>query len=306
MAAANSSPAGIRHIPVSHSTEKGLTRLATSGKLVHIERFGNLASVNLVIFIHGLGGSTHFYRPAIVASGVANGTSSLGYPLDERQLLLYDLEGHGLSPTTPDSVVSMASYTADLKDLILTLGLQRSRISFAAHSLGCLIALNYHAEFRGEMSFNWFSLISLPAVQLPAAAVERLYELAEMVRTHGILSVVDVLVAEATSPQTRASNPLAVAHVRTIIANTDPEGYAKGCAALAAAQRNLVIGDAAWFEGTFVRVYMGAEDTITPPGDVREMSKQLGYRYTKLEGVGHWCVIEDVQKSQYWLALRSA
>lgn len=282
MAAANSSPTGIRHIPAPNSAERGLTRLAISGKFVHIERFGNLSSTELVVFIHGLGGSTNFYRPTVMASKV-----------DDRQLLLYDLEGHGLSPTIADSVVSIASYTADLRDLILTLGLQRSRISFVAHSLGCLIALSYHAGFSGGAVFNWFALISLPPVQPSATAVERLYELAETIRAHGILSVVDDLVVESTSPQTRANNPLAVAYIRTIIANTSPEGYAKGCTALAAARRGLMVGIAA-------QVYMGAEDTITPPDD------RPGQIYVKLKGVGNWCVLEEVLGSQGWLALELA
>lgn len=302
VAAAHLPPVGIRHIPVPPSTEGGLTRLATSGKLVHIERFGNLSSINLLIFIHGLGGSTHFYRPALIASGMAGEKSSFNYPLERRQLLLYDIEGHGLSPTTPDSVVSVASLTADLRDLILTLGLQKSRISFAAHSLGCLVALNYHAEFRYETSFDWFALISLPSIPLPATTAERLYKLAETARANGMLSVVDDLVAEVTSAQTRAKNPLAVAYVRTILANTNSEGWAKGCTALASAQKGSMLGTAEWFKGSLVEVFMGAEDTITPPDDVWDMSKRLGYRYNKLEGVGNWCVIEDVLKYRRWLA----
>lgn len=285
VAAANSPPTGIRYIPVPYSAERSLTRLATSGKFAHIERFGNLSSTELVVFIHGLGGSTNSYRPTVMASKVG-----------DRQLLLYDLEGHGLSPTTADSVVSIASYTADLRDLILTLGLQKSRISFVAHSLGCLIALGYHAKFSGEASFNSFVLISLPSAWLSAAAVERLYELSETIRAHGMLSVVDVLVVESTSPQTRANNPLAVAYIRTIIAGTNPEGYAKGCTALAVARRGSMIGLAA-------HIYMGAEDTITPPDDARDMS---GHIYTKLEGVGNWCVLEEALESQGWLAVELA
>lgn len=295
VAAANPPPGGIRHIPVPNSAEKGLTRLATSGKLVHIERFGNLSSTNLVIFIHGLGGSTHFYHPAIITSGVDGGA------LEQRQLLLYDLEGHGLSPTTPDSVVSVASLTADLRDLILTLGLQGSEISFAAHSLGCLVALNYHAEFRDETSFYRFVLISLPSIPLPASAAERLYKLAETARVHGMLPIVGGLIAEGISSHSQTNNPLAVAYVRTILANTNSEGYAKGCTALAAAQKGSMAGTAEWFEDIFVQVYMGAEDKITPPDDIRDMSERLGYQYNKLEGVGHWCVIENVLESQTWL-----
>lgn len=292
VAAANSPPGGIRHIPVPRCAEEGLTRLATSGKLVHIERFGDLSSVNLVIFIHGLGGSTNFYHPAIIAGGKT---------LKNSQLLLYDLEGHGLSPTTPDSVVSVASLTADLRDLILTLGLQKSEISFAAHSLGCLVALSYHAEFRDETSFYWFALISLPSIPLPEAAAERLYKLAETVRAHGMLSIVGGLVAEGISSHSQTNNPLAVAYVRTILANTNSEGYAKGCTALAAAQKGSMVGTAEWFKKISVQVCMGAEDKITPPDDVRDMSERLGYGYIKLEGVGHWCVIEDVLGSRSWL-----
>lgn len=294
VAAADSPPGGIRHIPVPHSAEKGLTRLATSGKLVHIERVGNLSSPALMIFIHGLGGSTHFYHPAIIASGASGA-------FKQRQLLLYDLEGHGLSPTTPDSVVSVASLTADLRDLILTLGLQESVISFAAHSLGCLVALSYHAEFRDETDFYRVVLISLPSIPLPAAAAERLYKLAETARTHGMLPIVDGLIAEGMSSRGQKDNPLAVAYVRSILANTNSEGYAKGCTALAAAQKGSMAGTAEWFVDIFVQVYMGAEDRITPPDDTRDMSERLGYHYNNLEGVGHWCVIEDVLESQNWL-----
>lgn len=293
VAAANSSLAGIRRIPAPHSAERGLTRLATSGKLVHIERFGHPSAVDLTIFIHGLGGSTHFYRPAIIAGGPANRMDS-GAFLVEGQLLLYDLEGHGLSPTAPESQVSIASYTADLRDLILTLGLEGSRISFVAHSLGCLIALGYHTNFRDETIFGCFELLSLPSVPLSVAAQGKLYERAETVRIQGMLSVVDDIVTEVTSPQTRAKRALKVAYVRAILTNTNPEGYAKGCTALAATQTGMV-DVASWFDDVLVHCFVGAEDTVTPPDYVRDISGRLGFEYKQLEEMGHWCVVDRVQ-----------
>lgn len=282
---------GVRHLtaPVG----KGFQRLVSSGKLVYIEQHGNIESREVVIFIHGLGGSTNFYRPAI--------TAAIAHPsvCDSTQILLYDLEGHGLSPTTPESVVSVASYTADLRDLIETLGLAEATISFVAHSMGCLIALSYCAQFK-EFSNGAhvlsMHLISPAPAQHPQREMEQLYRRAEIVREQGMLSILDSLVMEAISHNASSHKALSNGYIRTILASTDPEGYAKGCTAWAAAQMDTVFNTIVGYKDLNITVLVGKEDCVTPWESAQEISKPLpGADSVVFDDLGHWCVVEDVE-----------
>jgi hypothetical protein len=60
-----------------------------------------------IVFVHGLGGTTTYYNPLISAAKLA----------DRHRCILYDLEGHGLSPTKATSVVTIQSLADDLANI---------------------------------------------------------------------------------------------------------------------------------------------------------------------------------------------
>jgi pimeloyl-ACP methyl ester carboxylesterase len=107
----------------------------------------------------------------------------------------------------------------------------------------------------------------------------------------------DVAIAVAaagTSAKTRANHPLAFTAVQMSLLAQDPEGYAKGCTALASAV-NLKIN----FEqiGNKVRtlIITGDEDKISPPAHVQKLATVMGGDSIVLPGVGHWHVFEDCE-----------
>ena len=101
-------------------------------------------------------------------------------------------------------------------------------------------------------------------------------------------AIADALVQAATSAETKAKRPVAVAFVRESLMRQDPDGYARTCDALADAQAAelgridcptlLVTGD---------------EDAVAPPQSVRAMAQKIARsRVEVLRGCGHWTPVE--------------
>lgn len=84
------------------------------------------------MFIHGLGGTLDFWKPLISSTKLK----------DDYQCTVFDFEGHGASPTSPLSKLSIDSLANDVHSVFSHLGIQPGATLFA-HSLGCLIALRF-------------------------------------------------------------------------------------------------------------------------------------------------------------------
>jgi pimeloyl-ACP methyl ester carboxylesterase len=229
-----------------------------------------------IIFIHGIGGTSECWTPLI---------STLSLTLSH-YLHLFDLEGHGLSPTSPLSVLSIPSFAADVKGIF-----EHANISGAtliAHSMGCLIALAFAIEHPGLV--KKLILLGPPESAFSEEASQGIRRVAKLARTKGMAAVVDAVVASGTSEHTRSKNPLAVAALRLSLMGQDPEGYAKACSALAESKQLLNIGKV-------------EAETLIITGDANLMSSPLVCeKYAKdlkakepvvLKNVGHWPVFED-------------
>lgn len=259
--------------------EVALTTLRPSGKKVNIERHGSRTSRDVIIFVHGLGSSTDFYAPLLAT------------PLMDKNLVFYDLEGHGLTPTAAISMVSVSSYAADLQEVIASLSLpDGAKISIVAHSLGCLIA-QLHASTHPVHSLV---LLAPPPTPLPSAVAESVLARGEAARESGMSHIADTLPLTATSRHTQETKPLAAAFVRALIRKCDPEGYAKGCVAYA-----TFTGD-----GLRRRELMVDNQTVVVAGDddnsvrlewARDTCESMGGRLVVLDGVGHWLLLEDLE-----------
>jgi pimeloyl-ACP methyl ester carboxylesterase len=99
-----------------------------------------------VIFLHGITGSRRYWN-----RGVPRLSGSF-------RLILPDLLGFGLSPK-PHLEYTLEVYRRSVRDLVERLGLDRRPVLFVAHSLGCLIALNYAAAHPHVARM---ALLSLP------------------------------------------------------------------------------------------------------------------------------------------------
>lgn len=255
----------------------GLTQI--NGKPLHYQKTGS-ASGSPIVFVHGLGGTMDFWTPLVQAA-----------QLDHSHALhTFDLEGHGLSPTSPLSKLSIASFAADLKGVFDHAGIS-SDATLIAHSLGCLVAVQFVLSNPGKVS-KLILLGPLPS-PLPEAGQKCSHARAETVRTQGMTAIVDAVASAGISEQTKKSNPLALTAVRLSLLGQDPEGYAKACAALAGASNKLAFDDI----DAQTLIITGEEDKISTPQLCKDYAESIrkSQQVSVLNGVGHWHVFEDVQ-----------
>jgi len=202
--------------------------------------------------------------------------------------ILFDLEGHGLSPTAPTSRLSIASFAADLQD-ICSQNDVTSGVTLVAHSLGCLVALKCAQDNPGLISK--LVLLGPPPNPLAKAMSEELYARAALVRSEGVGAIVDAVTSQETSPATQSGKILALSAVRLSLLAQSDEGYAKACTALAETTVSSDIGQV----DVETLIVTGADDKIGSPqvcGDYKQRFKKTA-NVEVLEGVGHWHVFED-------------
>jgi pimeloyl-ACP methyl ester carboxylesterase len=113
-------------------------------------------------------------------------------------------------------------------------------------------------------------------------------ERAAKARAEGMAGIADAIVQGATSGDTKANNPVAVALVRELLMRQDAEGYARTCEALAAAEAADVRRIACP-----VLLVTGDEDGVASPSNARAMAEQInGARVVVLKRCGHWATLE--------------
>ncbi|EUC39857.1 hypothetical protein COCMIDRAFT_10142 [Bipolaris oryzae ATCC 44560] len=251
-----------------------------NNKTLYYKRIG-VQSKPPIVFIHGLGGTSDFYTPLIQSLGLENTHS----------LHLFDMEGHGLSPSSPLSKVSIESIADDVNGIFEKANIAPDA-TLMAHSMGCLAAVHFALIHPNKISK--LILIGPPPSPLPEAGSAGAHARAQTVRSKGMHAVVDAIVAASTSDKTKATNLVAVAAVRMSLLGQDPEGYAKGCTALAEAK---ALDFAAIQPRTLI--ITGTEDKVSPPQLCEKYLERLGDKASLhlLENVGHWHVLEDFQSA---------
>lgn len=250
----------------------GLTNV--NGRLLFYQAKG---SGSPAVCIHGLGGTSDYYQPLVNA-------------LPRTALHVFDLEGHGLSPTKATSTLSISSFASDTAGIAILTGSEK--LTVIAHSMGCLVALKFCLD-HPDLVKN-LVLMGPPTSPLAEAGSQATYERAKLVREKGMAGVVDAVVNAGTSDKTKAANPMAVTAIRLSLLTQDPEGYAKACGALAAS-KDLSLD----LEKVQARtlIITGSEDKVSPP----EMCKKMRARIPQcdevvvLSEVGHWHMFEDVE-----------
>ncbi|KAL4884976.1 hypothetical protein BJY04DRAFT_214860 [Aspergillus karnatakaensis] len=231
-----------------------------------------------IIFIHGLGGSSTFFAPLFDKLFTTHA------------LHLTDFEGHGLSPTSALSSLTIGSLASDIREAYKQSSNSKPA-TIIAHSMGCLVALKLALETPDLVSN--LILLGPPPSPLPAAGSNGSFARAETVRTQGMTAVVDAIVNGGLSARTKSENPLAVAATRLSLLGQDPEGYAKACAALArSAEETLEV------ENIKARtlILTGTEDAVSPPKLVEAYKGRIaGSETVVLQDVAHWHLFEDVK-----------
>ena len=267
----------------------GLTTLS-NGKRLDVSKTGT--GPHLLVFIHGLGGNKSFYTPLITALGLHKPES-----LEKYTLLTYDLEGHGLSPSSAASEITITSLADDLHDILTLakLSLSTGNTTIIAHSLGCLVATLFSTQHSNLVSR--LVLLGPPPIPVPAGGVSTSIARAAKVRAEGMRDVATAVSTAGTSQKTQAERPLALAAVQMSLLSQDPEGYAKGCTALASGGAlDAGLPSKLKEQGTEVLVVAGEEDKVSPKTWAEKLVGMVGEkaRMEALPDVGHWHVFEDV------------
>lgn len=264
------------HIPIANQkapSNTGLTNV--NGKNLFYQRLGT-ENGPPVFFIHGLGGSSNYFYPLIAK---LQSTHSLH---------LLDLEGHGLSPTSALSAVSIASFAEDFYHMSQVAGVNKN-VTVIAHSMGCLVALKLALEHPDLVSK--LILMGPPPSPLAEAGVKGSYARAALVRKEGMQSVVDAIAGAGLSPYVHQNKPLTVAAVRISLLGQDAEGYAKACAALAGSAADPL--DVSRLRIP-VSILTGEDDKVSPPALCQQYSQATGGGHVEvLQNVAHWHLFED-------------
>lgn len=256
----------------------GLSRVGD--KLVNVRELGNGKGPETVVFIHGLGSSMEYYMPLVQAM-----------KLDEKyRVVLYDFEGHGLTPTAGAASTTIESLVEDLENLFVAKSITKAVV--VGWSIGGLVAMLFAQH--NPSAVEKLVLLGPGPNPFPDPAVEVFTKRAAAVRAQGMdaSGVASAVVGAATSPRTQSERPVALAAVRQSLLATHPEGYAKGCFALAKSKETTIRVEQLRMP---VLLVAGTDDKISPMGLNEAYLKRLSDgRLERVEGVGHWHVLEDV------------
>jgi len=140
------------------------------------------------------------------------------------RVLRYDMRGHGRS-STPPGPYTLDKLGRDVVSLLDTLGFDQ--VDFCGLSLGGVIGqwlgVNVPARLKHLMLCNTAAKIGTEATWNSRI---------EAVQTGGTAAIADAVIERWFTPAYRAAQPAIVAEMRTMLAASDPAGYAAACAAI--------------------------------------------------------------------------
>jgi 3-oxoadipate enol-lactonase len=225
-----------------------------------------------VVCIHGLGGSSNNWTPVMAAFA-------------GKRVIRFDLPGSARSGL-PAQKLSIDVYVDTIASVLGELKVQKADV--VAHSMGTIVA--QHLAVKHPELVKSLALFG-PLLAPPDAARDGIHQRAALAREKGVAGVqeiADAIVKGATSGETKAQRPVALALVRESVMRQSPEGYAQSCEALAGAQ-------AAEVEkiGVPTLLVTGDEDGVGKPDAVKAMGERIkGSKVVVLSGCGHWTTFE--------------
>jgi len=237
-----------------------------------------------VVMVHGLGGTTNTWTPLLPA-------------LTNAKRIRIELPGsgrshraHALQDNTPNNGLLSIDVLVDA--VLRVCGqLAISRAHFAGHSLGTIVC--QHLAVRAPERVRSLALFgALPAPPEPAR--QGLRTRAAKARDEGMFGIADAIVQAALSSSTREQLPVVVAFVRESVLAQDPEGYARTCEALAAAEPAAI-------EAIDVPTMLvaGDEDAVAPVQVARDLARRIGDAQVEvLTRCGHWMTAERATECQ--------
>jgi 3-oxoadipate enol-lactonase len=197
------------------------------------------------------------------------------------RVVRYDARGHGGSgsPPTPYSIDDLG---ADLVGVLDRFEIERAHV--AGVSLGGATAMwvAVHAADRvGRL------VVCCSAVRFgePAGWEER----AELVREHGMAPVAEAIAERWFTAAFIQEHPHVVVEIVHTLAQSDPEGYAGCCEAIA----GLDLSDEIGAIKAPTLVIAGAQDPVSPPADGRFVADRIaGARFEVVDPGAHLASLE--------------
>jgi 3-oxoadipate enol-lactonase len=231
-----------------------------------------------VVCIHGLGGSSNNWTPVLAA-------------FEGKKVIRIDLPGSARSPL-PSQRLSIDVYVEAIALALRELKIERADV--VAHSMGTIVS--QHLSVRHPDLVKSLALFG-PLLAPPDAGRDGIRQRAAIAREKGVpglQEIADGIVKGATSDETKAQRPVAVALVRESVMRQSPEGYAQSCEALAGAQ-------AAEIDNIKVPTLLvtGDQDGVGKPDAVKAMGERIaGAKVVVLSGCGHWTTFEKPVESK--------
>jgi len=249
-------------------------------------------------------GNCQAQHALVLLHGISSGAASwLAVALHMQRLcprvrvLAWDMPGYGDSTPLLNPKPSTADYAQVLKHSLAQLGVQRCVL--VGHSLGALLAASYAANSPKD-HISHLVLIS-PAggygvnAQAPKRAQVREQRLAVLAEkgVHGLAEVIDQRVAAPNTPETLRQ------WLRWNTARMQAHGYAQAvellCGGTLGKNRDQL--------SMPVRVWVGEQDSVTPPQACKRWATKLGAKYTPIADAGHAVTVEKADVIARKLAL---
>jgi pimeloyl-ACP methyl ester carboxylesterase len=224
----------------------------------------------VVLLVHGLGGTSNFYQPQVAA-------------LAERFTVVRpDMEGSGRS--TVRGRLTIQGFANDLADLLTSLDAGPARV--VGHSMGT-ITVRLLAATHPELVSHLALLGAVPA-PLPEAGQQAQHDRAAKARAGEMPAIADAVMGNATAEATRRDHPATAAAVRELVLRQDPEGYARSCEALAAANDPGPIS-----RELPLLLLTGADDGVGAPAVTHALAEAHGSAVVDVfDDCGHWHALE--------------
>ncbi|MEA3083602.1 MAG: hypothetical protein QOC89_1299 [Paraburkholderia sp.] len=242
---------------------------------LYIETEGDGAPV---VCIHGLGGSSNNWTPVLGA-------------FEGKRVIRIDLPGSARSEL-PSQKLSIDVYVDIIASALRELNIEQADV--VAHSMGTIVA--QHLAVKHPQRVKSLALFG-PLLAPPDAGRDGIRQRAALARDKGVAGlqeIADAIVKAATSDETKAQRPVAVALVRESVMRQSPEGYAQSCEALAGAQPAPI-------EQIKVPTLLvtGDQDGVGKPDAVKAMGERIaGAKVVVLNGCGHWTTFEKPAESK--------
>ncbi|KAL3475103.1 Alpha/Beta hydrolase protein [Aspergillus californicus] len=251
-----------------------------NGTTIHYTQTG-LPTGQLIILLHGLGGSTETFTPLLPNLNP-----------DTNRLISVDLEGSGKTPlSSPSVTLSIPRYVKDLEYLVTSLQ-STAKLILIGHSLGAIIATQY-AALHPESIHGLALLGTGRSIASIPAARERMLALAARTRKDGISAAAETA-AISNFPTTGFINQSLRDTIRDAVSQCDAESYARTCEAIASEDHT----DPDYSRITAPTVLVaGGGDGISPPERSVAVQRLIGdnARVEVLDGVGHQFILQDLE-----------